>query len=809
MDLMNVDNQNVNMQPDTVISEMDLSGTEMTSKTPGTDTTKPGEKSKKPKKTWKKPQKASTPKEKKPKEKKPKEKKPRVPKEKKAGVLKGKKEPKEKVAKVPKKEKVKNNSASKKRTGSIMTVLMVTCIVPVILMIVLGVVSYITASNAILNQTKNSTLATVDAVAGYANMVCNVVTSKAAEVLANADVAAYYSKQYKKPDSPEAMSTHALVNNFLIQQKKSSNYLSSYTIIPIGGEGVTTLMGSFPEDAATLFAESEEGKYFFSSGKIAGWRGYHEFADQYLLGAPGGYGFAYYRKFMQNNTMLVVDVSMEEIKNILIEMDIGEGSVKALISHDGREIGIEADKIVLKENASTIDADFYGLGTEDHGGQMFVGTWFYEETKDSKESGYMDVVVDGKPYFYFYSPVGTTGIMLCALVPQDNLLAEARSIAYMTAAFVFVAAVIALGLGSSIAGGIRKTLNTIVRGLKRVGDGDLTVEFNIKRNDEFKILTNDLNQTLSSIRGLIQDTRNFGEQVNSMSGELATNTYDINESMKQVIKAVEEVAEGTQNQASETENSNMKMISLAENLNDISEQTEVMEKMADNVMNSVESGNQIMDVLNQKSETTAVITKELSEKIMEVEARSKEIQGIIGVINSIAEQTNLLSLNASIEAARAGEAGRGFSVVAEEIRKLAEQSKNSANQIKAIVMGITETTNQTSESAKAAEAMMEQQAEALRDTVTIFQDIREATTELVQKLHVAGDSMDQIMTEKEDVGDSLQNIAAISEEAAASVEEINATLNEEMMTITHLAGEAEALKSQMEIMNHSLDKFQV
>ncbi len=714
-----------------------------------------------------------------------------------------------KEKKVRKEKQLKQSKASKKGNGSIMSALMVTCIVPVILMIVLGVVSYMTASNAIKNQTKESALATVSAVADYTDIVTNVVSSKAAEIVSTKDVTSYYQKLYKEWESAEASDTLANVGVLLSQSKKSNTYVYSYSIIPIGGKGSTTLVGTFPDDSWTVFSESEEGKYFLESGKIAGWRGYHEFADEYLLAAPAGYGFAYYRKFLQNNTMLVLDISMETVKNILIDMDMGEGSIKALISNDGREIGVESDKVSVDPDDGTVTADFYGMGTADHSEQKFVGTWFYEQTKDSKEAGVLDVTVEGKKYFYFYAPVGTTGIMLCTLVPQSVLLAQARSIAYITAVLVLAAAVIALVLGSSIAKGIRRTLNDVVRGLKKVGSGDLTVKFTTNRNDEFKQLTEDLNQTLTGIRSLIQDTRSFGERVNTMSGDLAVKTYDINESMKQVMKAVEEVSEGTQNQASETENSNMKMISLAENLTDISGQTEVMEKMADNVMHSVESGNRIMDVLNQKSDTTAAITKELSEEILEVEERSKEIQGIIGVINSIAEQTNLLSLNASIEAARAGEQGRGFAVVAEEIRKLAEQSKDSANRIKKIVLGITETTNKTSESAKATEAMMQEQVVALRDTVAIFRDIREATVELVQKLHNAANGMEQIMKEKEDVGDSLQNIAAISEQAAASVQEINATLSEEMMTLTHLAEDADALKEQMKVMNSSLDMFQV
>lgn len=715
------------------------------------------------------------------------------------------KAPKEKKVKVPKAPKNKNT----KKTGSIMTTLMVIAIVPVLLMIVLGIVSYSTASKAILSKCEESAMTTVNAMADYTNLICNSVSTKAAEVVGNTDVSKYYSKYYKEPTSDEAVASYAAIKTMFGQIKQTNSYVSGYTIIPVGGKGISTLAGAFPENAWESFVNTEEAQYFLANGQIAGWRGYHEYIDNNMASAASAYAFAYYRKMMKNDTMLVMDINMQEVKDLLVDMDMGEGSIRALISSDGREIGVEADKISIDPDDFTVTAEYYGLGTEEHGGQYFVGQTFYEETKESKVSGFSTVEVNGKAYFYFYSPVGTTGIMLCALVPQSNLLAEARTIAYITAGLVVMAGLIALGLGSMIALSIRKTLQDTVNGLKKVEEGDLTIQFATKRKDEFKQLTNSMNQMLGGIRGLIQDTSDFGETVNTMSGNLAEKTVDINESMQQVLMAVEEVAEGTQNQATETENSNQKMISLVENLTDISAQTETMQEMADNVMRSVEDGNRIMEVLNEKSDTTVEITKELSEEIAEVAKRSKEIQGIIGVINGIAEQTNLLSLNASIEAARAGEAGRGFSVVAEEIRKLAEQSKESANQIKLIVVGITETTNKTSRSAKITESMMQEQVEALKDTISIFKDINGATTELVDKLHAAGTSMNQIMAEKEDVADSLQNIAAISEQAAASVQEINATLSEEMMTITHLAEDAENLKEQMEVMNSSMEKFKV
>ncbi|MBQ7919403.1 MAG: methyl-accepting chemotaxis protein [Lachnospiraceae bacterium] len=680
---------------------------------------------------------------------------------------------------------------------SIMGTLTTSAILPVIFMVIMGVVSYATASNALVSNTEESATATVVAVADYLGVICDNISSKAAELVSNNDIKDYYQKLYENRGDTVAEDTLTAAKSTLGQAKISNKYMFSYSIIPVGGKIATSLTGALPDDHWALYEATAEGQAFAADKKLkSSWFGYHSFVDEYYYATPDKYGLAYFREFIQNDAMLVLDIDINVLTEMLMSMDTGEGSIKAIVSPDGREIGVMDGA----EAAYTID----GVETS-----WFAGTKYFEKYKDSEVAGAEEVTVGLKKYLYIYAPVESTGIMLCALIPQDTLVADAQPIFWLTVLVVLIAGAIALFNGISIANGIKRTLQHVIGDLEKVEKGDLSVNFTVKRKDEFLQLATGLNNMLGGIRQLITDTSKFGEEVNIMSEELASSASDLREAMDQVLVAVDEVSTGAQHQAEETENSNEKMQGLSDNLTIISDKTASMESMADAVMTSVEKGQEIVDVLTDKADKTSALTKELSIEMEAVDKRTKEIEGFVQMINEIAGQTNLLSLNASIEAARAGEHGRGFAVVAEEIRKLADQSKESANKIKEIVGGITETTQRTSVAAKSTDDMMREQMAALESTVTVFHEIRETTLGLVDNLRKTVEGMNRIMGEKVEVGDSLQNIAAISEEAAASVEEINATISEQVNMIARLAEQADALKGQMTDMNSSLEKFQL
>ena len=698
---------------------------------------------------------------------------------------------------------LKNLRGSNKK--SILGTLLVAFMVPVVLMITLGVVSYRTASSGIVDKYKESAQSTVSAVGDYFNLVCTNISNKALEMITNSDVGDYYDKYYGKQES-KALETFRSAKSDIGNAKSTNKNIYSCTVIPEAGAYLSTLSGGMTETPMADFSNTAEGQYFAANSTQRNrWMGYQTYLDDNMQSKQEKYAMVYYQKFSKSDAYLVMSLDISVAEKMLGEMDFGKGSVKALVTYDGREVAFEQKT----DNPAEADAVSDEKEEAADAKQWFVGSDFYESTKEAEEPGYMDVKINGKKYVYIYTPVGNTKAMICTLIPQSNVLGQVGSIKYITIFMVILAAGAALVTGFVISTGISKTVREMSGGLAKVAQGDLTQDFTTKRQDEFKELTGSLNAMIESMRGLMRDMKQFGSKVTGLAENVSDKTGVINTSMQDIARAMGEVAGGVQGQAEDTESSNENMISFSENITTVTEKTSHMGQTADKAIEAVEQGRVIVQELSGKSDTTVSLTRVLVDDIDAVQKNSEEIKSFVDVINSIAGQTNLLSLNASIEAARAGEAGRGFAVVAEEIRKLADQSKESGNKIHEIVKKIGETADKTTASAREAESMVNEQARALQETVNVFEMIQDCVGELVEGIRLITQRLEESMLEKDKVESSLQNIASVSEEVAASTQEVTATLGEQVSVVQTLKEEVELLRSDALELDKSIERFKI
>lgn len=682
------------------------------------------------------------------------------------------------------------------KARKIQNVLISAFMVPVFFIVVLGVVSYRRASDTIVEKYKESSMSAISAESLYFSLLCDTVEVKANEIIIDSNTSGYYEKYYR---SNKAHDSYRNLRNNFIQAVGSVDYIQFYDIIALNGNQFTTRVDSnlLPEDAYDAFLASPEAVYLSDARKA--WIGNNTYFDQVFGQSDAESGIVLYQKFLMAKALVSLEIKRQSILDALAEMDFGEGSYKAIVTQDGKEIGVQ--DVLADDGVTMVQQNM----TE----TMFVGNSFYEESRYAEEPGSMEINHQGKRYLYVYAPTGATGITLCGLIPYENIMEDAKAIRNITVILVILAVAIALIIGNRIAVSISKTLCEMVDSLEKVAEGDLTTDFVTKRKDEFLRLNEGLNHMLNGFRGIITDVKGFGKEVNNLSGTVAEIADSIHVSMSGISDSADEVARGVVSQSEDAENCNVKMTEFSNQIILVCEQAENMGSMTDKASDAVRQGKVIIENLNQQSETIVKLANELGQDIENVKKRSDDIEDIIDTINEIASQTNLLSLNASIEAARAGENGRGFSVVADEIRKLASQSMEAADQIKHIVENIRKTTQQTTDSAKKTEEYIFKQADSLEETITIFASINNCVDELVTGLNRMLKDMRGISNERNQMEDSIQSISAVSHQIAASTGGVANTLGEQVQLLSKLTEQAEKLARRVASLEKAMSKFKI
>ncbi|PRX19169.1 methyl-accepting chemotaxis protein [Orenia metallireducens] len=344
----------------------------------------------------------------------------------------------------------------------------------------------------------------------------------------------------------------------------------------------------------------------------------------------------------------------------------------------------------------------------------------------------------------------------------------------------------------------------------QIAEGNLELEnLEVKSEDEVGQLRTALNNMLKNLKDMVINISESVENLTASSEELSAAGDQMGEGADQVTKSVIEIATGAEDNSCEIEKISNSMGELNLEIESIENKTKDMTEISDNVLEDVKLGNQAIDHSIEMINRMKVSAQDVSGIIFALGENSKEIDEIVNLIGSIAEQTNLLALNAAIEAARAGEHGRGFAVVADEIRELAEESSVATSNIAKLISNIQNQVDKAVEQMKNSEGVVSDSVESIEDTGNRFKDIKEIALQLSQVIQSVTSHIDSMNHKSHDIKSAIDNIASVTEEFAANTEQVSASSQQQSAITEEIVSSSQELAIMSTDLSKVIDKFKL
>ena len=488
--------------------------------------------------------------------------------------------------------------------------------------------------------------------------------------------------------------------------------------------------------------------------------------------------------------VIAIDIRLDNLNKIVSEIVIGQSGYALVFDSSGTIIGHKNSDMIGKTSK------------EDKA---------VEEMLNNKENMFEEKV-NNVNYIVIKEIDKETGYTVIGLIPKEELTSQVNEVV-VTNTIVAAALLIIAILGGSkftrvkIIKPIRKTIDA----LEEMSKGDFTVRIEKDKTmaSEVESMVEAINNTVIGVSDILKNISRASEELKDNSQGLLSITEESSAVGDEVARAVQQIADGAIHQSERINDG----VQVAEKLGDkvetsINNSKEMMEA-AMGAKNSSNEGLKLVNNLTLAFKETYSANLDVVEKVQQLEENSNKIGAITDVIKGITEQTNLLALNASIEAARAGEAGKGFTVVAEEVRKLAEQSSNSAQEIDKVITEVKLSVNDVFEKLKRSTELNDKTAVNVESTNKSFILIKEVVEELELNIEKVTDSLKTIKEDKDLVITNISEVSAVAEEAAATAEEVSASSEEQASGLQEIVSSAEKLSALSEDLKDMINKFKV
>ena len=494
--------------------------------------------------------------------------------------------------------------------------------------------------------------------------------------------------------------------------------------------------------------------------------------------------------------VVTVDLAINQLEDYIKSIKVGEQGYAFIVTGDGYYLATTDAEKNLKVKIS-----------EDSVGKISqVG----KTITDAKESMLVRNDAFGADSYVSVTPIGTTGLKLVLVLPTEEFHAGINKIMYANImVFVMILISISLLIIYLFNNRINMPLTKLIGSAKGLASGDLTTAVSVERDDEigelaenFKIMSNNFKKIITDVNRMAQQVASSGQELSSGSEQSAVGTQEIAQS---IVKVAEAVAEQSTliDKAAE---------SVAVISNSINTASDSAEKTLENVESSAVSAKNgytsVKSAIGQMENIDAKIN-EAAETVLKLGTQSKQIGEIVSTISDIAGQTNLLALNAAIEAARAGEQGRGFAVVADEVRKLAEQSQVAAKHIADLIREIQTQTTKAVEFMETGTQEVKLGSQLVGDAGKTFSEIVTKVDKVTLDVKLVVAEIKKIVQERDSMVKLIDNLEVIGTKTSDQSQNVSATVEEQAATLEQLAAVSRSLSEMSQELHKVVNSFKV
>lgn len=439
-----------------------------------------------------------------------------------------------------------------------------------------------------------------------------------------------------------------------------------------------------------------------------------------------------------------------------------------------------------------------------------------EEAKDefianifASNSGDFTYEMDGQDKRMFFATNELTGWKIAGTMNVSEAKEEARPIFWITLGVLAAALLFGVIRSFFVIRSIVVPLGKVNAAAHRISEGDLTERIKVRSDDEFGELGESFNHMADALASLIREVHHKSEQLASSSQELTASAEQTGYATEQITGVMQEVAASSERQVSGVEKSAQTISSMSQSAQEMAAHAQGVNHAALQTRSMAEEGNRALQQAVGQMRAIDKTVHELAHIIKGLGNRSKEIGQIIEVITAISAQTNLLALNAAIEAARAGEHGKGFAVVANEVRKLAEQSTQSAGQIASLIHAIQQETQAAVQSMEQGTKEVGEGIQVVDAAGDLFSKIQHSIVKAATEFQTVYTGVEQMSAGAKEIAATIEMITRITDTNSADIQTVFAATEEQTAFMQEITSSSAALSRMADELHEVIRKFTI